>query len=154
MEKLDKKSRVKWIEKGITRISRARSRERDEDDKRDPHKIPSPFVLEAPHPHQDSEEASRSPATFLACATQPKEGGEEELMGIKFDKKGKKGDQRVVIICGCKNLKDTDNQRKAVAQEIGRGEKPVVPQGSHLVSSRAVFLQPNSQQQAGTHCPT
>ena len=51
MEKLDRKSRLKWIEKGITRISRARSTEKDEDDKRDPHKIPSPFVLEAPHTH-------------------------------------------------------------------------------------------------------
>ena len=149
MEKLDRKSRLKWIEKGITRISRARSTEKDEDDKRDPHKIPSPFVLEAHHTHQDSEEATQSPATFLACATQPKEGGEEELMGIKFDKKGKKGDQRVVIICDCKNPSDTDNQRRAVAQEIAPGEKPVIPQGSHLVSSRAVFLQPNSQQQSG-----
>jgi len=149
MEKQDRKSRLKWIEKGLNRISRARSSDKDEDDKRDPHKIPSPFVLAAPHTHQDSEEATKSPATFLACATQPKEGGEEELMGIKFDKKGKKGDQRLAIICNCKNPTDTDNQRRVVAQEIGPGEKPVVPQGSHLVSSRVVFLQPNSQQQSG-----
>ena len=148
MEKLDRKSRLKWIEKGINRISRARSTEKDEDDKRDPHKIPSPFVLAAPHTHQDSEEATKSPATFLACATQPKEGGEEELMGIKFDKKGKKGDQRLVIICKCKNQTETDNQRIVVAQEIGSEDKPVIPQGSHLVASRVVFL-PDSQQQAG-----
>ena len=90
MEKLDRKSRLKWIEKGINRISRARSTEKDEDDKRDPHKVPSPFVLEAPHTHQDSEQANHSPAIFLACATQPKAGGEEELMGIKLEKKGVK----------------------------------------------------------------
>ena len=149
MEKLDRKSRLRWIVKGITRITRARSREKDEDDKRDPHKVPSPFGLEAPHTHQDSDEAAQSPATFLACATQPKEGGEEELMGIKSDKKGKKGDQRVVIVCKCKNPSEKDKQRQAVAQEIEPGEKPVVPQGSHLVSSSAVFLQPSSQQQAG-----
>ena len=64
MEKLDKKSVKKWLEKGIIRISRGRSRERNEDDKREPHKISSPFVLEAPHTHQDSEEAIRSPATL------------------------------------------------------------------------------------------
>ena len=149
MEKLDRKSRLTWIGKGINRITRARSRERDEDDKRDPHKIPSPFGLEAPHTHQDSDEATQAPATFLACATQRKEGGDEELMGIKSDKRGKKGYQRVVIICKCKNPSETDKQRQAVAQEIKPGEKPVIPQGSHLVSSSAVFLQPSSQQQPG-----
>ena len=87
MKNLDRKSRLKWLEKGITRVTRARSSEKDEDDRRDPHKIPSPFVLEAPHTHQDSEEATHSPAIFLTCATQTKEGGEEELMGIKLDKK-------------------------------------------------------------------
>ena len=37
MEKLDKKSVKKWLEKGIVRISRGRSRERNEDDRREPH---------------------------------------------------------------------------------------------------------------------
>ena len=45
MEKLDKRSRLRWLEKGINRILRARSTERDEDDKRDLKKIPTPFVL-------------------------------------------------------------------------------------------------------------
>ena len=67
-------------------------------------------------------------------------------MGIKFDKKGKKGDQKVVIICGCNNPAEADNQRQAYAKEIVEGGKPTIPQGSHLVSSRAIFLRPDSQQ--------
>ena len=46
MEKLDRKSRLKWLEKGITRISRARSTEKDEDDKRDPHKATATYRLD------------------------------------------------------------------------------------------------------------
>ena len=149
MDKLERKSRQGWFDKAFSRLSRTKSKERQEDDNRDPHKVTSPFVLESPHTHQASEAAIRAPATFLVCATQQKEGGEEELMGIKSDKKGKKGDQRVVIVCGCKNPSDTDKQREVVAQEIEPGVKPVIPQGSHLVSSRAIFLQQNSQPQSG-----
>ena len=90
MDKVEKRSRQKWFEKSIKRLTRAVSKEREEDGKRDPHKVPSPLVLEAPHTHQDSEQANQSPAIFLACATQPKAGGEEELMGIKLEKKGVK----------------------------------------------------------------
>ena len=90
MDKVEKKSRQKWLEKSIKRLTRAKSKEREEDDKREPDKVPSPCVLEAPHTHQDSEQANQSPAIFLACATQPNAGGEEELMGIKLEKKGGK----------------------------------------------------------------
>ena len=138
--KKDRKSRTKWLEKGIIRLTRAISKERIEDDNRDPHQIPTPFSLEARHTHQDSEEANRVPAIFLTCATQTKEGGEEELMGIKLDKNGEKGDQKVVIICNCSNPEEIDSQRTAVAQQIEPGKTPIIPKGSYLVSSRAVFL--------------
>ena len=149
MDKVEKKSKLKWLDKSIKRLKRATSKERGEDDKREPHKVQSPFGLEAPHTHQDSEQANQSPAIYLACATQPKAGGEEELMGIKLDNKGKEGDPRMVIICKCNNPSEIDNQRKAVAQEIEPGENPIIPPGSHLVSSRAVFLLPSNQQHAG-----
>ena len=149
MNKVPKKTRQKWFDKAIKRLKRANSKEREEDDTRDPHKVPSPFMLEAPHTHQDSEEAIRSPAIFLACATQPKEGGEEEIMGINSGKEGKKGDPRMVITCKCSNPKETDSQRKAWAQEIEPGESPLIPSGSHLVSSRVVFLLPGNQQCPG-----
>ena len=116
MDRLDRKSRDSFLDRGILRILRARSTERDETEKREPHKITSPFLLESPHTHQTPEETKKAPATFLTCATEKKEGTEGELMGIKFEKKGKKGDQRVWIICPCKNPTETDNQRKAYAQ--------------------------------------
>ena len=149
MDKVEKRSRQKWFDKAIKRLTRAVSKEREEDDKREPHKVPSPLVLEAPHTHQDSEQANQSPATFLACATQPKAGGEEEIMGIKLGKNGSKGDPRMVITCKCNNPTETDSQRKAWAQEIEPGESPLIPPGSHLVSSRVVFLLPSDQQYPG-----
>ena len=149
MDKVPKRTRLKWIDKAIKRLKRANSTEREEDNTREPHKVPTPFMLEAPHTHQDSEEAIRSPAIFLACATQPKEGGEEEIMGINSGKEGKKGDPRMVITCKCSNPKETDSQRKAWAQEIEPGESPLIPSGSHLVSSRVVFLLPGNQQCPG-----
>mgnify|MGYP006924363243 FL=1 len=145
MDRLDRKSRDSFLDRGILRILRARSTERDETEKREPHKITSPFLLESPHTHQTPEETKKAPATFLTCATEKKEGTEGELMGIKFEKKGKKGDQRVWIICPCKNPTETDNQRKAYAQEIVKGEKPTIPPGDHLVNVRVVFLNPDTQ---------
>ena len=54
MDKLDRKSRGRWFDKAFNRLLRAKSKERHEDENRDPHKVPSPFVLEAPHTHQNS----------------------------------------------------------------------------------------------------
>ena len=124
---------------------RVKSAERVETDKREPHKITSPFVLESPHTHQDPKAAETSPATFLTCAIRKKEGVLGDLMGIKSEKKGKKGDPRVWIICPCKNSTESDSQRKAYAQEIVKGELPTVPPGNHLVDARAVFLKPETQ---------
>ena len=87
MDRLDRKSRDSFLDRGILRILRARSTERDETEKREPHKITSPFLLESPHTHQTPEETKKAPATFLTCATEKKEGTEGELMGIKFERK-------------------------------------------------------------------
>ena len=152
MDKVPKKSRQKWFDKAIKKLKRATSKERAEDDTREPHKVPSPFVLEAPHTHQDSEQANQSPAIFLTCATQPKAGGEEELMGIKVETPEKKGDPRMVILCRCNNPTEIDSQRTALAQEIEPGESPLIPPGSHLVSSRVVFLLPSNQQYPEKNC--
>ena len=149
MDKVPKPSRQKWFDKAIKRLKRANSKEREEDDTREPHKVPSPFVLEAPHSHQNSEQAIQSPAIFLTCATQPKAGGEEELMGIKVETPEKKGDPRMVILCRCNNPTEVDSHRTALAQEIEPGQSPLIPPGSHLVSSRAVFLLPRDQTYPG-----
>ena len=145
MDRLEGRSRDSFLEKSIRIILRAKSTERDETEKREPHKIPTPFVLESPHTHQNPKAAITSPATFLTCATKKKDGTSGELMGIKLEKKGKKGDQRVWIICPCPNPTEADSQRKAYAQEIVKGEIPIIPPGSHLVDARAVFLKPDTQ---------
>ena len=90
MDKLEGRSRDSFFEKAIGIILRAKSNERDETEKREPHKITTPFVLESPHTHQKPNAAITSPAAFLTCATKKKDGTSEELMGIKFGKKGKK----------------------------------------------------------------
>ena len=133
------------MERGIRKILGAKSPDRIEAENRDPHIIPTPLWLESPHTHQNAKASITAPATFLACATKKKDGVPGELMGIKVDKKGKKGDQKVVIICGCTNPTETDNQRKAYLQEIVEGGKPIIPKGSHLVASRAIILRPDSQ---------
>ena len=145
MDKWDKRARASFLEKGIRKILGARSPKRTETENRDPHTIPTPFWLESPHTHQDAKASITSPATFLACATKKKDGVPGELMGIKLYRKEKKGDQKVVVICSCANLAETDNQRQAYAQKKVEGRKPTISQGSHLVSSRAIFLRPDSQ---------
>ena len=72
------------------KMIRARSTERDETEKREPHKITSPFGLESPHTHQDRKAAYTSPATFLTCAIRKKDGILGDLMGIKSEKKEKR----------------------------------------------------------------
>ena len=139
MDKWDTRSRASYLEKGIRKMLRARTPERTETENRDPHTILSPFLLESPHTHQYAKASITSPATFLACATKKKDGVPGELMGIKLDKKGKKGDQKVVIICRCTNPTEIDNQRQVYAQEIVEGGKPTMPEDSHLVASRAFF---------------
>ena len=61
-------------------------------------------------------------------------------MRIKTDEEGRKGDQRVVVICKCANPSQKDNNRYAFAQEIIEGQKPTIPKGSCLVTSRIIFL--------------
>ena len=90
MNRLEGRSRDSFLEKGILKIIRARSIERDETEKREPHKITSPFVLESPQTHQDPRTANTSPATFLTCATKKKDGILGELMGIKSEKRKKR----------------------------------------------------------------
>ena len=90
MDKLEGRSRDSFFEKRIGIILRAKSTERDKTEKREPHKIPTPFVLESPHTHQNPKAAITSPATFLTCATKKKDGTSGELMGIKLEKKEKK----------------------------------------------------------------
>ena len=96
--------------------------------------------MEFPHTHQDDKGATKSPAIFLACARKMKEGEPGQLMRIKTDEEGQKGDQRVVVICNCANPSQRDNTRQAFAQEIEDGKKPTIPKGSWLVSSRIIFL--------------
>ena len=90
MNRLEGRSRDSFLEKGILKMIRVKSAERVETDKREPHKITSPFVLESPHTHQDPKAAETSPATFLTCAIRKKEGVLGDLMGIKSEKKEKK----------------------------------------------------------------
>ena len=90
MNKWDGRSRESFLERGIKNIWRARTPERDEAENRDPHKILTPFWLESPHTHQDPKAAITSPATYLTCATEKKDGISGDLMGIKLEKRGKK----------------------------------------------------------------
>ena len=75
------------------------------------------------------------------------EGEPGDLMRIKTDEKGQKGDQRVVVICNCANPSQRDNTRQAFAQEIVDGQKPTIPDGSWLMSSRIIFLKQTSRQE-------
>ena len=90
MDRLEGRSRDSFLDKAISRIIRARSTERDETEKREPHKITTPFLLTSSHTHQNPDTATKSPATFLTCATEKGEGTAGELMGIKLEKKERK----------------------------------------------------------------
>ena len=90
MNKWEGRSRESFLERAIKNIRRTRTPERDEANNRDPHKVPTPFILESPHTHQDPKAAITSPATYLTCATEKKDGISGDLMGIKLEKKEKK----------------------------------------------------------------
>ena len=139
MDNWDRKYQGSFLA-GIKRIWESKSPERADTKKREPHTIPTPFLLEFPHTHQDAKGAIKSPAICLACARAKKEGEPGELMRIKTDEDGQKGDQRVVVICKCANPSQKDNNRYAFAQEIIEGQKPTIPDESCLVSSRIIFL--------------
>ena len=73
-------------------------------------------------------------------------------MRFKVDEEGgQKGDQKVYVICMCKNPEQKDLKRIAIAQVVvnsgpsHRRVKPVIPVGGHLVGSRVVFLRETSQ---------
>ena len=87
MNRWEGRSRDSFLERGIKNIWRTRTPERDED--RDPHKVPTPFIYESPHTHQDPKTASTSPATYLTCATKKKDGISGDLMGITLEEKKK-----------------------------------------------------------------
>ena len=72
MNRWDGRIRDSRLKRGIENIRRARSADKDE--KRDPHKIPTPFILEAPHTHQDPKLALTAPVIFLTCATKKENG--------------------------------------------------------------------------------
>ena len=88
MNRWDGGKRDSLLKRGIENIRRTRSAERDE--KRDPHKIPTPFILESPHTHQDPKTALTAPAIFLTCATKKENGVSGDLMGIKIEEKKEK----------------------------------------------------------------
>ena len=101
------------------------------------HQVESPFPLPLPHSHQEDNEARTTPAIFLACALQS-----GELMKIKDDdpKNNTKGDSRGAILCSCKDPTKRDPDRTATFQEFKKGQKIIIPPGTHLVTSKAVFI--------------
>ena len=116
MDDWTRNSRESFLPRVITKIWGSKSPEREKTKKRERHTIPTPFPLEFPHTH---EEATTTPLPiFLACARHLDKGEPGELIRIKTDEKGRKGDQKVVIICDCTNPTKRDSTRTALAQEI------------------------------------
>ena len=78
MDDWDRKSRGSFFARGIKRLWESKSPEREETRKRERHTIPTPFLLEFPHTHQDGK--TKTPAIFLACERKMEEGEPGELM--------------------------------------------------------------------------
>ena len=126
MDNWDRPSRASFLAKNIKRLWDQKSPERAEAKNREPHTVPTPFVLEFPHTHQKDNGTGKPQAIFLACARKMKNGEPGELMRIRTDEDGK-ADQRVVVICNCANPSQRDNTRQAFAQEVVKGKKPHNP---------------------------
>ena len=148
MENWDRKTRGSFLPRMIRRIRESKSPDQSETKARAPHTVPTPFPLACQHIHQDDDQAETAPAIFLACA-RGKENG--QLMRIKVDEKGQKGDQKAYIICMCKNPSQKDLRRIAFAQVVIESShshqrvKPVIPELGHLVGSRIICLRETSQ---------
>ena len=125
------------VPKKLRGLLSSKSSERSKTKTRKPHTVPSPFPLIFPHTHQDDDEARRTPAIFLACG---KAKDEENIMRIKFDEEGQKGDKKGGVYCFCLNPSRKDPTRQGYFQDFVEGEEFVIPTGEHLVSSRALFL--------------
>ena len=122
-------------------LGRAKSPEASKTKSRKPHAVPTPMQLVFAHTHQDDGEAKEAPATFLACA-RTRDG---QIMRIKTDEDGK-GDKKGQLVCFCTNPTQKDPIRQGYFQEFVPGqERPPLPDGGHLLSSRAVFLTPADQ---------
>ena len=149
MENWDRKTRGSFLPRMIKRLRESKSPDQSETKAKKPHKVPTPFPLVGQHTHQDDDQAEIAPAIFLACARKKENG---QLMRFKVDEEGgQKGDQKVYVICMCKNPEQKDLKRIAIAQVVvnsgpsHRRVKPVIPVGGHLVGSRVVFLRETSQ---------
>ena len=119
--------RIKALISKSPEISQTRSRK--------PHIVPSPFPLVFPHTHQNDEEAKRTPAIFLACAKD-----KEKILNVKPEEEGQEGDKIGRVLCFCENPEKKDRSRTALFQECKEGEDVILPDGAHLVSSRAIFF--------------
>ena len=96
------------------------------------HQVESPFPLPLPHSHQEDNEARTTPAIFLACALQS-----GDLMKIKDDDPR---DPRGAILCSCTDPTKRNPNRTATFQEFKKGQNIIIPPGTHLIDSRAVFM--------------
>ena len=92
MDDWTRKSRETFHLGAIAKIWGSKSPEREKTKKRERHTIPTPFPLEFPHTH---EEATITPLPiFLACARHLDKGEPGELIRIKPDVIGRKGDKK------------------------------------------------------------